>query len=126
MKDETTTVPDIGDFFYSSPDLLSVFGKDGELILVNPAWKDMLGWDLEELRGVPFADFVHPDDVKATEDEFLHRASAGPMRHDGDSKTASDARDGSYRTIRGVRCARTDGSARRARTSPTARRCSTG
>jgi PAS domain S-box-containing protein len=70
VKDDQTTVPDIGDFFYSSPDLLSVFGKDGELIQVNPAWHDMLGWDFDELRGVPFADFVHPDDVKATEDEF--------------------------------------------------------
>ena len=38
VKDNESTVPDIGDFFYSSPDLLSVFGKDGDLKLVNPAW----------------------------------------------------------------------------------------
>ena len=70
MKDDKSTIPDIGDFFYSSPDLLSVFGRDGELIQVNPAWHNMLGWDFDELRGLPFADFVHPDDVVATVQEF--------------------------------------------------------
>jgi PAS domain S-box-containing protein len=99
VTDETTTVPDIGDFFYSSPDLLSVFGKDGELILVNPAWKDMLGWDIEELRGVPFADFVHPDDVKATEDEFLI-VLRGPDETRRGFENRQLCRDGSYRTIR--------------------------
>jgi PAS domain S-box-containing protein len=98
VKDDGSTVPDIGDFFYSSPDLLSVFGKDGELILVNPAWKDMLGWELEELRGVPFVDFVHPDDVQATEDEFrlvLH----GPDETRRGFENRQRCRDGSYRTI---------------------------
>jgi len=70
VKDDQTTIPNIGDFFYSSPDLLSIFGKDGELIQVNPAWHDNLGWTSDELRGVPFADFVHPDDVKATGKSF--------------------------------------------------------
>jgi len=99
VKDETTTVPDIGDFFYSSPDLLSVFGKDGELILVNPAWQDMLGWDLEELRGVPFADFVHPDDVPATEDEF-RVVLRGPDETRRGFENRQRCRDGTYRTIR--------------------------
>jgi len=98
VKDDKSTVPDIGDFFYSSPDLLSVFGQDGELILVNPAWHDMLGWDFEELRGVPFADFVHPDDVRATEDEFrnVYRES-DEMRRGFVNRQR--CRDGSYRTI---------------------------
>ncbi len=98
MKDEKSTVPDIGDFFYSSPDLLSVFGTDGELILVNPAWKDMLGWDPEDLRGVPFADFVHPDDVQATEDEF-RTAIRGPDQTRRGFQNRQRCRDGSYRTI---------------------------
>ena len=98
MKNDKTTVPDIGDFFYSSPDLLSVFGKDGELILVNPAWKDMLGWEPDELRGVPFADFVHPDDVQATEDEF-RIVIRGPDETRRGFQNRQRCRDGSYRTI---------------------------
>jgi PAS domain S-box-containing protein len=98
VKDDRSTVPDIGDFFYSSPDLLSVFGNDGELILVNPAWKDMLGWDPEELRGVPFADFVHPDDVQATEDEF-RRVIRGPDETRRGFENRQRCKDGTYRTI---------------------------
>jgi len=98
MGDEQSTVPDIGDFFYSSPDLLSVFGKDGELIQVNPAWHDMLGWDFDELRGVPFADFVHPDDVKATENEF-RIVIRGPDETRRGFTNRQRCRDGTYRTI---------------------------
>jgi PAS domain S-box-containing protein len=98
VKHDQSTVPDIGDFFYSSPDLLSVFGKDGELLQVNPAWHDLLGWDYEDLRGVPFSDFVHPDDVRATEDEFrtvLH----GPDETRRGFINRQRCRDGTYRTI---------------------------
>ncbi len=98
MKDDQSTVPDIGDFFYSSPDLLSVFGKDGELIQVNPAWHDLLGWDYDDLRGVPFSILVHPDDVRATEDEFqivLH----GPDETRRGFINRQRCRDGTYRTI---------------------------
>jgi PAS domain S-box-containing protein len=95
---DESTVPDIGDFFYSSPDLLSVFGKDGELIQVNPAWHDMLGWDFDELRGVPFADFVHPDDVKATEEEF-YAAIRGDEETRRGFTNRQRCKDGTYRTI---------------------------
>jgi PAS domain S-box-containing protein len=98
VKDDNSAIPDIGDFFYSSPDLLSVFGKDGELIQVNPAWQAMLGWDYEELRGVPFADFVHPDDVQATADEF-RIVIGGPQETRRGFVNRQRCRDGSYRTI---------------------------
>jgi PAS domain S-box-containing protein len=98
VKDDESTVPDIGDFFYSSPDLLSVFGKDGELIQVNPAWHDMLGWDFDELRGLPFADFVHPDDVQATEDEF-RKVLRGPEETRRGFVNRQRCRDGSYKSI---------------------------
>jgi len=98
MKNDKSTVPDIGDFFYSSPDLLSVFGADGELVLVNPAWHDILGWDLDDLQGHPFADFIHPDDVRATEDEFriVIRGPDGTRRG---FVNRQRCRDGTYRNI---------------------------
>jgi PAS domain S-box-containing protein len=98
VKDDESTIPDIGDFFYSSPDLLSVFGKDGELIQVNPAWHEMLGWDFDELRGVPFADFVHPDDAQATADEF-RIVIGGPEETRRGFVNRQRCRDGTYRTI---------------------------
>ena len=98
MKGDTSTIPDIGDFFYSSPDLLSVFGKDGQLIQINPAWHDMLGWDFDDLRGVPFADFVHPDDVKATEEEF-RIVIRGEQETRRGFVNRQRCRDGTYRTI---------------------------
>src|SRR5665213_2962714 len=59
---------------------------------------DMLGWDFDELRGVPFADFVHPDDVQATEDEFLI-VIRGPDEIRRGFINRQRCRDGAYRTI---------------------------
>jgi PAS domain S-box-containing protein len=95
---ESSAVPDLGGFFWSSPDLLSVFGTNGELILVNPAWYDSLGWTSDELMGVPFEDFVHPDDVEATSNEF-RRVLRGTDEIRRGFVNRQRARDGSYRTI---------------------------
>ena len=98
VSEDKAGIPDLGDFFWSSPDLLSVFGSDGELVLVNPAWTDTLGWNLDDLQGQPFADFVHPDDVEATSNEFRiviggsHEIRRGFVNR-------QRARDGSYRSI---------------------------
>ncbi len=98
MKHDESKIPDIGDFFYGSPDLLSVFGDDGEFILVNPAWHDLLGWDIEDLQGVPFTDFIHPDDVRATQDEF-RIVIRGPDETRRGFVNRQRCRDGTYRSI---------------------------
>jgi PAS domain S-box-containing protein len=33
---------------------------------LNPAWEDVLGWTLDELRSRPFTEFIHPDDLAPT------------------------------------------------------------
>ncbi len=98
MSDDKSDIPDLGDFFWSSPDLLSVFGGDGELVLVNPAWHDTLGWNLEDLQGRRFADFVHPDDVTATDEEFRVVIQGSNEIRRG-FVNRQRARDGTYRTI---------------------------
>ena len=70
MPGSDAAVPDLGEFLWHSSDLLSVFGADGRLQLVNPAWHDLLGWELEDVRGQPFSDFVHPEDLHQTGHEF--------------------------------------------------------
>jgi PAS domain S-box-containing protein len=39
---------------------------EGRFTKLNPAWEKTLGWSIEELLSRPFADFVHPDDIKRT------------------------------------------------------------
>ena len=50
-----------------TPDMLVVINARGYFDAANPAWTAVLGWSEDELRRVPFADLVHPDDQLATE-----------------------------------------------------------
>jgi PAS domain S-box-containing protein len=54
-------------FFSESLDLLAVAGTDGYFRRLNPQWEETLGFTNEELTASRFLDFVHPDDVAATE-----------------------------------------------------------
>ena len=53
-------------FFRLSSDLLAVLGPDLRMVHLNPAWQQVLGYSLEELKSRPFLDFVHPDDIDTT------------------------------------------------------------
>lgn len=48
-------------------DMFCIAGFDGFFKYLNPAWEKTLGWSVEELLSKPWLDFVHPDDVKNTE-----------------------------------------------------------
>ena len=54
----------------SSVDLLAIVRPDATIQSVNPAWKDLLGYEEEDLVGRNFLDFTHPDDVERTAAEF--------------------------------------------------------
>ncbi len=64
-------------FFANSLGMLCIAGFDGYFKRLNPAWKNTLGWTLEELRGRPFLEFVHPDDRAATLGEVRKLARGG-------------------------------------------------
>lgn len=53
--------------FNHSIDMLCIAGFDGFFKVLNPSWSKALGWTTEELLSKPWNDFVHPDDLKATE-----------------------------------------------------------
>ena len=53
-------------WFSMSNDLLCVAALDGRFTRVNRSWTTLLGYSREELLDRPYIDFVHPDDVAAT------------------------------------------------------------
>ncbi len=50
----------------NSRDLMVVADTSGLLEAVNPAWSELLGYDLRETVGKRLHDFVHPEDVERT------------------------------------------------------------
>ena len=47
-------------------DLLAAISLDGQFTLLNPAWEQLLGWTIEELKAHPMQELVHPDDLEQT------------------------------------------------------------
>ena len=60
-----------------SLDLICTSSFDGYFVQVNPSWKRVLGFELDELLTRPFVDFVHPDDLEATLAEVDKQAKSG-------------------------------------------------
>jgi rsbT co-antagonist protein RsbR len=57
---------DYARFFTQSLEMLATANAAGHFVELNPVWEKVLGHSLDELKAVPFLDFVHPDDVEAT------------------------------------------------------------
>ena len=79
-----------------SADVMMTAGLDGEVLAVNPAWKQLLGWSETAMVGQAMFDIVHPDDMAATraEADRLARGQVS-LRHENRLRH----RDGSYRTV---------------------------
>jgi diguanylate cyclase (GGDEF)-like protein/PAS domain S-box-containing protein len=52
--------------FELAGDLLATLAPDGQIGVLNPAWEELLGWTLDELRTQPLDRLVHPDDLERT------------------------------------------------------------
>ncbi|MCC5877239.1 MAG: PAS domain S-box protein, partial [Candidatus Sumerlaeia bacterium] len=53
-------------FFELSLDMISIIDMDGHFRRINPAWRQTLGYRIEDIRDKPFLDFVHPEDHEVT------------------------------------------------------------
>ena len=84
------------EFVDLSLNLVCVTGTDGYFKYVNPAWETTFGYRRDELLSVPYMEFVHPDDRKATVAEATRSAS-------GESTVSFENRyrckDGSYKWL---------------------------
>ena len=54
--------PHYEEFFDLSLDPLVTAGFDGYIKRASAAWERTLGWSEDELRAVPYTEFIHPDD----------------------------------------------------------------
>ncbi|CAN5506139.1 hypothetical protein BH10PSE17_BH10PSE17_25820 [soil metagenome] len=61
-----------------SQDLMLVCDFDGVIITVNPSATRLLGWSVNDMIGTRVLDYVHPDDVAATEAELTGLAGGQP------------------------------------------------
>ncbi len=83
-------------FFLASLDLLCIANTDGRFLRLNPEWGKVLGYDLAELEGKKFLDFVHPEDLAATMTAVERLADQKEVI---DFVNRYRASDGSYRWI---------------------------
>ncbi len=65
-------------FFELSLDMLCVATFDGYFVRLNPAWKETLGYTLEDLASKPYLEFVHPEDRPATLKEMESLTTGAP------------------------------------------------
>ncbi|UZQ56041.1 PAS domain S-box protein [Trichothermofontia sichuanensis B231] len=83
-------------FFSVALDLLCIANTDGYFLRLNPQWEQTLGYDLRELEGAKFLDYVHPEDYEKT------LAALAQLRGQQKLPTFTNryrCRDGSYRWI---------------------------
>ncbi len=57
-------------FFNINLDLLCIADSEGRFLKLNREWERLLGYDIKELEGRHFLDFVHPDDIDLTKKEM--------------------------------------------------------
>lgn len=62
-------------FFSLTLDLMCIASPDGYFRRVNPAFERTLGYTTEEILNRSFMDFIHPDDVAATQEAVATLAS---------------------------------------------------
>jgi diguanylate cyclase (GGDEF)-like protein/PAS domain S-box-containing protein len=89
--------PRVARLFEMTSDLLATISLDGRFTLLNPAWEQLLGWTLEELRAKPIADYIHPDDVEQTRALLL--AGRARPAHLENFTNRYRHRDGSWRSL---------------------------
>jgi PAS domain S-box-containing protein len=83
-------------FFDMSLEMLCIAGTDGYFKELSPAWERTLGWTLEELKGRPYVEFVHPDDRNTTDVEKQRLRMGGTVI---DFENRYRTKDGGYRWL---------------------------
>ena len=81
-------------FFDLSRDVICIATLDGYFKTLNPAWERTLGFNREELMAKPFLEFIHPDDIAASQVE-VEKLAGGMETVNFENRYL--CKDGSYR-----------------------------
>lgn len=87
---------EVNTFFSNSLDMLSIVDRAGVFRRVNPEWTQTTGYEIQELIGRKFLDFVHPDDLTSTIDAFKGLINKNPVLN---FTNRYICKDGSFRWI---------------------------
>ena len=83
-------------FFRLSIELLAISSYDGVFTQTNPTWQKTLGYAESELHGHPLQEFIHPDDVEATNEVIGNILKAETSLY---FENRFRAKDGTYRWL---------------------------
>ena len=61
---------DVETYFNLCSELLCLVDAQGRFVRVNPAWTATLGMDCRQMVGRQFIEWVHPDDIAASQEAF--------------------------------------------------------
>lgn len=97
LEDQVGQLTEFRRFFDVSIDMMCIASTDGYFKLINFAFVRELGWSREELLAKPFTDFVHPEDLLATQKEIQRLAAGSPTIR---FENRFLCMDGSYKALR--------------------------
>ena len=70
MNNREVSTVSFEQFFWNSSDLMSVVDIAGNFVLVNEAFRHILGWEPKELIGLSYRGLIHPDDFERVTTAF--------------------------------------------------------
>lgn len=84
----------------NTSEVISIWDAEGTIRFESPAAERVLGYEIEELEGRKFFDFLHPDDMASIAEQITET-----LRRPGDSapfEIRFRHKDGSYRWLEGI------------------------
>ncbi len=96
LRERKAAQLELEQFFNIALDLLCIADLNGYFRRLNCAWETILGYDVSELEGQLFLDFVHPDDIAATLAVMSDLSEQKPIIQ---FTNRYRAKDGNYRYI---------------------------
>jgi len=70
MNNRDVSIVSFEQFFWNSSDLMAVVDIAGNFVLVNEAFRHVLGWEPKELIGQSYRGLIHPDDFEHVTSAF--------------------------------------------------------
>jgi PAS domain S-box-containing protein len=70
MNNRDVSTVSFEQFFWNSSDLMAVVDIAGNFVLVNEAFRHILGWEPKELIGLSYRGLIHPDDFERVTTAF--------------------------------------------------------